>query len=285
MADSRRPICLYHKNCLDGRGAAAVVQRKEKECDFVALQFGMRRPQVLGRRVYIVDFCLPLEDMRAVWAEASEVIWLDHHASQAPVRQALGWGVLDTSECGASLTWKTLFPDEPMPPVIAYIKDKDLWRWELPDSRAIAAGLEQTWKGDHFAGLLEVDLAEMAKKGAPLVEAVAKRVAEIAKTGVAIEAPYGLAGTRALAIVTNQDQNELGDYVCRPVAEGGLGFDLAILYFQKKDGPWVHSLRSSGADCARIASARGGGGHVNSACYLAATAFPHLPVQPVAKSG
>src|SRR4051812_22316489 len=276
-----RPLCLFHKNCLDGCGSAAVVKRKEPDCEFLPMQYGMKPPQVLDRKVYIVDFGLPVADMRAIRAQASEVIWIDHHASQLPVRNALGWGTLDTEECGTSLTWRCLFPDQAPPPVIPYIRDKDLWRWELPDSRAIAAGLLLTFKGDRFDGLLEVDLAEMARIGKPALEALAARVAESVKTGVVIDSPYGLAGKRALAVNCNQDQNDVGDHICLPVSAGGLGYDLAILYYRKGTGNWVHSLRSgTTVDCAAIASARGGGGHFSSACYLAKDPFLEASAKP-----
>jgi uncharacterized protein len=277
MAKVPRTLCIYHKNCLDGRGAAAVVARRESDCEFVPLQYGMTRPPVAGRQVYIVDFGLPAEQMRAIRAEADEVQWIDHHASQLPVRAALGWGVLDTSECGASLTWKTLFPNEPPPPVIAYIKDKDLWRWELPDSRAIAAGLEQKFKGDAFAGLLDADLDEMARLGRPALEATALRIAEAVKTGIPIDDAYGIKGVRALAVNCNKDLNDIGEHICLPHDAGGLGFDLAIIYYKKKAATWVHSLRSAAVDCSKIAVARGGGGHPQSACYMAKIAFTESP--------
>ena len=266
-----RPLCIYHKNCLDGRGAAAVVARKEPDCEFLPMQYSGKRPTVLDRKVYIVDFCLPLAEMRGIRAEASEVIWLDHHASQQPVYDALGWGVLDTSECGASLTWKHLFPDEPAPAVIEYIKDKDLWRWQLPDSRAIAAGLEVSFPKDTFAGLLDADLARMAELGRPLLEALAKRVAESVRTGRAINEPFGLPGVRAFAVSSKQDLNEIGDHICMPTAAGGLGYDMSIVYYQKQPKSWVHSLRSAPGtvDCGTVAAQRGGGGHPNAACYIA----------------
>jgi hypothetical protein len=161
--------------------------------------------------------------------------------------------------------------------VLAYIKDKDLWRWALPDSRAIAAGLSQTFPGDKFSGLLEADLAEMARIGRPLVEARNERVAKAVKLGTSIDAPYGMAGVRALVVNCNQDQNEVGDHVCLPRAAGGLGYDLAILYYRKGSaGQWVHSLRASeggAVDCAAIADRRGGGGHPSSACYLSPIQF------------
>jgi uncharacterized protein len=271
---STRPICFFHKNCLDGRGAAAVVSRKEPDCEFLALQYGMARPRVLGRKVYIVDFCLPLEEMRAVRAEASEVIWIDHHGSQKSVHAQLGWGVLDTNECGTSLTWKTLFPDVTPPPIVDYIKDKDLWRWLLPDSRAIAAGLELTYKGDRFDGILDVDLSEMAKLGKPALEELAKRIAAIIPGGKAVENAYGLKGVRAFAVNCNKDLNDVGEQICLPVSTGGLGYDLAVLYYRKHTNAWVHSLRSSGViDCSLIAVARGGGGHPTASCYLAKEPF------------
>jgi hypothetical protein len=263
-----RPLCIFHRNCLDGYGAAAVVKRKEPDCEFLPMQYGQTPPQVTGRRVYIVDFGLPAAEMRALRAQAAELTWLDHHATQVPVRAQLGWGVVDVEECGTSLTWKHLFPGQAPPPVIAYIKDKDLWRWELPDSRAIAEGLLATFKGDRFDGILEADLAEMARIGKPALDALAARVAEAVKAGAVIERPYGLAGVRALALRCNQDQNAIGEQACLPVSAGGLGYDLAILYYKKPGGVWVHSLRSARLDCSAIAVARGGGGHPTSACYL-----------------
>ena len=266
-----RPLCIYHKNCLDGRGAAAVVARKEPDCEFLPMQYSSKRPSVLDRKLYIVDFCLTLADMRGVRAEASEVIWLDHHASQQPVYDALGWGVLDTSECGASLTWKHLFPGETPPRVIDYIKDKDLWRWQLPDSRAIAAGLEVAFPKDSFRGLLDADLAHMAELGRPLLDALAKRVSEAVRSGIAISEPFGLKGMRAFAVSCNKDLNEIGDHICMPITAGGLGYDMSIVYYQKQPKSWVHSLRSAPAtvDCGAVAALRGGGGHPNAACFIA----------------
>jgi len=271
----RRPLCIYHKNCLDGRGAAAVVARKVPDCEFLPMQYGMARPTVLDREVYIVDFGLPVEEMRAIRAEASVVHWIDHHVSQREVHRQLGWGVLDTSECGTSLTWKVLFGETPPPPVVAYIKDKDLWQWQLPDSRAIAAGLELAFPGDSFAGILEVDLADMARRGRPALADLAKRIEVAIRRGIAIHEPYGLTGVRGFALNCNRDLNDVGEHICLPTAAGGLGLDLAILfYFKKPITAWVHSLRSAGVggvDCAAIAAARGGGGHPSSACYVSST--------------
>ena len=284
-----RPLCIYHKNCLDGSGAAAVVQRKVKDCEFLPVQYSQPPPQVEGRQVYLVDFGFPLEAMRALKAQASELVWIDHHASAEAVWRTLRWGVFDLDECGTSLTWKTLFPDTPPPPVVQYIRDKDLWRWELPDSRAICAGLSDAFANSRYDGLLDVDLAAMAARGRPLIEAQRQRVVEAARSGVVISDAYGVKGLRALAVNSHKDQNELGEYICRAQDEGGLGFDLAVLFYRKGNAPaWVHSLRSNAqgvaVDCAGIAAARGGGGHPTSSCYLSPQPIvpPTVPTPPVA---
>jgi hypothetical protein len=154
--------------------------------------------------------------------------------------------------------------------VVAYIRDKDLWRWQLPDSRAICAGLHERFGKSHFSGLLDVDLAEMLAVGTPIIAAQRARIVAVAQTGVVIKDAFGLPGLRALAVNAFQDQNELGEYICLPPESGGLGYDLAVLFYRKGTGRWVHSLRSAGrSDCAIIAARRGGGGHPMSSCYLA----------------
>lgn len=275
MAAMPRPLCIYHKNCLDGSGAAAVVQRKVSDCEFLAVQYSNPPPKVEGRQVFLVDFGFPLEAMRQLKAQASELIWIDHHASAEPIWQTLRWGVFDLNECGTSLTWKTLFPQEPPPPVVQYIRDKDLWRWELPDSRAICAGLSEAYSNSTFAGLLASDLSAMAARGRPIIEAQRQRVIEAAQTGVVLRDAFGVAGLRALAVNCFKEQNEVGEYICLSPEEGGLGYDVAVLFYRKGNAPaWVHSLRSTTRngkpvfDCSVVAAARGGGGHPNSSCFL-----------------
>jgi oligoribonuclease NrnB/cAMP/cGMP phosphodiesterase (DHH superfamily) len=234
------------------------------------MQYSQPPPVVEGREVYLVDFAFPLEAMRALKAQASRLTWCDHHQSAEPVWRTLGWGVFDVQECGTSLTWRTLFPAQPEPPVVAYIRDKDLWRWQLPHSRDIAAGLSDQFSNSRYQGLLEVDLTAMAARGRPLVEARRQRLMEAAKVGRPVVDALGVVGLRALAVNTPKDQNELGEYICQSQEEGGLGYDLAIIFYRKQDGSWVHSLRSrdGSVDCATIAGRFGGGGHPASACFL-----------------
>lgn len=270
------PVVVFHRNCLDGRAAAAVARRFEQgKGIYQPLQYGNKlRHPVIGRRVYILDFALDEDEMRRLAREASEVRWYDHHASNADLHAALGWGELDTSECGATLTWKMLYPDEPLPEVLAYVKDKDLWTWQLPDAREITAGLFATYSDRNFSGLLDADLERMRRKGIPILRALDERVSKTIGHGVEVEEPYGLRGIRALVINAQIDHSDIGAQVTKASSEGGKGLDLAIMFFLRADGRWVHVLRSLKVDCANIASNRGGGGHPAAASYVADTPFP-----------
>jgi oligoribonuclease NrnB/cAMP/cGMP phosphodiesterase (DHH superfamily) len=285
MPAARPPLCIFHRNCLDGRGAAAVVRRRFPGAACLPMQYGDPRPEaalLTDRPLFVVDFGFEVDGMRYLRAQAATITWLDHHASQVPVQRALGWGVVDVAECGATLAWRELCGDRPPPPVLPYIKDKDHWRWQLPRSRAIAAGLSAAFGDADFAGILDADLDAMAAAGEPLVAAQQARVAALAATGIALTDAYGLPGLRTFAVLAMADQNELGEHICLPRQAGGLGFDLAVLYYYKKKARrWVHSLRSPSVDCAAIAARFGGGGHPQSACYLAEQ--PLVPA--VARSG
>lgn len=275
-----RPLCIFHAHCLDGLGAAAVVRRRFPDCDLLAMQHGDTPPVVEGRDLVMVDFGLPLPAMRTLRAQARSFTWLDHHRSQLEVHRQLGLGVLDIAECGASLTWRELFPGEPVPPIIAYIKDKDLWTWALPESRAVAAGVWATFQnGKDLPGLLAADPMAMAAIGRPFLLKQQQRVHAAVQTGKPMSDAFGLAGVRAFAVPARGDLNEIADHILAATDNGGLGYDLAVMFYRKRNGAWIHSLRSERIDCLSIAMPRGGGGHPAAACFLAKV--PQVPCPPV----
>ena len=57
--------CLYHKNCVDGTSAAAIVYEQFKDdCQYVSCNYGDKMPIFEGGdHVYIVDFSFPREQL------------------------------------------------------------------------------------------------------------------------------------------------------------------------------------------------------------------------------
>lgn len=262
-------LCFFHAHCSDGHAAAAVIRRAEPGAECRPARYDRPPEGLLGRRVYVVDCGYPLAVMQRLSREAAELIWIDHHASFDAVRAALGWGIAG-ADCAAGLCWEHCFPDEPEPSILAYVRDHDLGRWQLPDSHAVAAGLRQAFSDHCLDGLLESEPAALARLGAPIWAHQQQELGRALRNGVVSSDPYGQFGRRALVCAQASMVSELGQAVC---AEHG--YDLLIAYHHNARGRFVHNLRSAGTiDCRAIAEARGGGGHARAAAYEAQEPFP-----------
>lgn len=261
-----KTICIYHAECTDGAASAAVVNRKFPDCQMVAMKHGDPIPvDVSGARVFIVDFSFSADVLNDIQAKAKELHWYDHHKTAVPTQQDLGFGTLDLNESGASLTWKMLFPHDPVPPIIAYVRDKDLWLWELPDSREISVSLgamdehmdpkNPIWP-DLFAKSLD-DLRLMRDDGRRLLKQQRANIEKGCKR--AFELTFH--GHRALAVNWTNEASAFGEYIYKD-----LGYDIAIIFFYD-GGHWKFSLRSNRIDVSAIAQTYGGGGHPGAAGF------------------
>lgn len=147
-------ICIYHNvapnfACPDGLASAYVVWRKFRDINPDLKFIGMTYEEVLEvdlfcKNVLVVDFSFPLETLENLRREAQNFLVIDHHKSFADLLKKKSYSfdnlIFDQNECGASLTWKTLFPGEPVPIWLDYIKDNDLFNLELPDSESFNYG-------------------------------------------------------------------------------------------------------------------------------------------------
>ena len=152
-------VCIYHADCSDGFGAAWAVYKKfgpnkvaylpgahankEGEEDYWV-------EQVSGKRVVCYDFSFSrtlTEKLHAV-AESFQVI--DHHLSAQVELAGLGYCYFDMTKSGAVLAWESVFhktssnywiftntKPRPVPELLKYVQDRDLWKWELPSSKEI----------------------------------------------------------------------------------------------------------------------------------------------------
>lgn len=107
------PICFYHKADLDGVCSGAIVKHFVPECEMRGIDYGDDFPwdevipdldaesqgfdetfvtetcsTVPFRTVYMVDFSLPVDDMKRL-AQASKLIWIDHHKTAIDSLEAL----------------------------------------------------------------------------------------------------------------------------------------------------------------------------------------------------
>jgi oligoribonuclease NrnB/cAMP/cGMP phosphodiesterase (DHH superfamily) len=265
-------VCLHH-NDADGRASAAVVRRAyHKQVTTFEMNYGDSIPWERiepAKRVVVVDFSLPLEEMQRL-GYGRELIWIDHHISAIRVlgKAAQAWkGLQNTSEAACVLTWQYFFPDQPTPRALVLIGDRDVWRWAEADTGPFDAGLGQEnthpENDDLWQPLLADDpmmLHGLIERGSILRAA---QLNDINKCLASLGYPVIFEGQRTLAI--NARGN--GDF---GAAIRVMNYSLAYCYIDSMQNGRLMTfvtLFSSEVDVSRIAQKFGGGGHPGAAGF------------------
>lgn len=288
------PLIIYHAECTDGFTAAWVARRyyvtKEKtepECFAATYRPGrVELPDVTNRLVYILDFCPDRDQLEEIAEQASAVRVLDHHDTRMRESGDLPYAEFDLERSGAGMAWDHFFGGD-RPWVVDYVEDRDLWRFKLPESRAINAYLgcrEMTWAAwDQMFEQTEEE-ARVLGLGAELH--LAMYVREMKRDARRIRFPKS----------PNADGEELdppnlgtlpgdGYYEDIPVVNtswigasdlvGELAQEalFAVGWYQRGDGTYKYSLRSRGDFHVGELAQRwpGGGGHAESAGFSSET--------------
>lgn len=156
--------------------------------------------------------------------------------------------------------------DGHMTAIALLIEDRDLWRFDLPGAREVAAYLDCAGASNGPAKFDALpDIADMRAEGAAMLRYQAALVDRIAgKATVCQWAEGGL-----LVVNSPVLQSEVGEALYR---RAPAPLKAAAVWHEDAEKTVV-SLRSllGGLDCAAAAKARGGGGHERSASF----AVPH----------
>lgn len=255
-------LIIYHRNCADGFTAAWIAASALGGAELFAAHYGEPPPDVRGRHVYVVDFSYPRDVLLTMKEEAASLVVLDHHATAKADLDGLDFCMFDMEESGASLTWRHFRPWLDAPKLVQYIRDRDLWRWALPDSREVSEYIRLqpytlvAW--DALAAELDRDLTPAVSIGRALRQATEKRVEEAAKKRVAVS----IAGVPFQVTNATTDFSEVAGALSRETGAGAA-------YFHRQDGRVQFSLRSEGrtVDVAEVAKRFGGGGHPSAAGF------------------
>jgi oligoribonuclease NrnB/cAMP/cGMP phosphodiesterase (DHH superfamily) len=133
-------VVIYHKRCEDGFGAAYAAWKKFGDAaEYIPAGYGDEIPEGLERKeIYIVDFCYEEEGaMDRLEKNAKKLVVLDHHQTSRGIVESMQEHVFDTSRSGASIAWTYFHPNVPLPRLIRYLEDGDLYRFALPETAEI----------------------------------------------------------------------------------------------------------------------------------------------------
>lgn len=264
-----KPLVIYHRDCPDGLCAAWIAWRKFGDsADYFPAQYSAAPPDVTGRDVYVLDFCYPFEATMHLAGLARHLTILDHHATaerdlaqinELPNEQRRNVEITFDMHCsGAGLARDYFFPGLACW-IVDYVQDRDLWRFELPDSATINAYLQtlNTFEGFERAHKLAPEQARVFGLGA---EAYRDMLVHKVKAH-AIRQRF--AGYDDIPVVN-------AHFIGISELLGELAKDalFSVGWYQRGDGAISYSLRSRGDfDCSKLAEKFGGGGHAGAAGF------------------
>jgi oligoribonuclease NrnB/cAMP/cGMP phosphodiesterase (DHH superfamily) len=221
-----------------------------------------------------------LRDAGRIGDSLPRTICIDHHQTALDKLDEIGAYCDETyieigpGLSGATLVWKyfnqRFNEDLPVPSLLKYVADQDVWEWKLEDSRAINAALNVLdGKVETMIEELQFSLENEGEwrskrlvEGNAIVAMVESQVMRSARMIHTIDI-----GTTWLALVNATSfSSELGNYLCEHSKHSPNV--LAVIYSIQEDWSIRCSIRSiaGGATNARaFAEQFGGGGHDHAA--------------------
>lgn len=288
--EKRETIVIYHKNCLDGFGAAFAIWKAQlpTKLKFIPMDYNERESWITSVRnniedwaqkdFIVVDFSFSNEDTEYLVSISNTFTWLDHHKtafdnwcgetylaenSKYEYKDSRSTIILDNEKSGAVLAWEHFHPYQPLPDALIFIQDRDLWNWHYPDTKAFTRSLSmlpqdfKVWE----QVLSPNCVTEMITKGEAINEYYAEQLTrsiEATKESCQILGNVGLCCN-----LPPMFASEAGNVLARESGTFG------ATWFKDKDGNIKWSLRSIGDyDVSAIARSFGGGGHKNAAGFV-----------------
>lgn len=272
---------LFHSNdgkrhCPDGFAAAwAAWLVFDETAEYIPCVYQKPCPvDVKGDNVYILDFSYPRDVLERMHEETEHMIVLDHHKTAQEALDGLSFARFDMNLSGAQMAWEFFHPDRPMPELIRYVADRDLWKramWYTEEVHLALSSFPQDFEVWDTLARLPNYADFMSRIGDPLYQ---KHLVEVRELAASADWQH-FAGFKVLQTVTNRYSlvSDALNLICREHPET----PFAVNGWQGDDGKVKFDLRSVGDfDVSAIAKELGGGGHRNAAGCVVSTNDPHI---------
>ncbi|MEK7464192.1 MAG: DHHA1 domain-containing protein [Patescibacteria group bacterium] len=274
-------LVFYHKNCTDGFGAAWAAWKKfGKRAEYIPLDPREVPPwPIKNKTVYMLDNSFSPENLKKLLKENKKVMVIDHHSSSEKDIKTAPEYVFDLNHSGAVLAWKYFHPGKRIPKILLHAEDEDLWRFKLPNTKAIFAGIDssdfefKSW--NNLAREIEnpITRRDLVRRGAFVLNFQKNMVRQIAQNAEVVR----FEGIKTLAVNSPVLESDIGHYLYEKLPPMGI-------VWRRRNGKITFSLRSNGkVDVAKLAGKYGGGGHAGSAGF-AIKADKKLPWKMIRKS-
>lgn len=252
---------LYHKNCMDGKGAAYAAWKKFGDlATYIEVNYGEDVPKLPNaKEIYILDFSFK-KDILYKMAETAKVVVLDHHKTAQADLEGVEFAIFDMNKSGAELAWEYFHPKTSVPMSISYIGDRDLWKFNFPETKNFSAAAFTYVKT--FKDLDKCD--QFLTKGKAILDYQSQTVELLLHNSYLSEEIHGEHSYKVAKCNTAILQSEVGNSLLVKYPEA----DFAYVYREDKNNIYI-SLRSenSKTDVSAIAKLYKGGGHRNASGF------------------
>lgn len=264
---------LYHANCYDGFGAAFAAWRAlGDDATYLPVNYGLKPPSLFPEaRVLICDFSYSREELLAFHGSVEHLWVLDHHKTSQEALDGIPFAKFDLAHSGAWLTWVHFF-GQPVPEFIEYLEDRDLWRFNLPDSKGVSQAL-RAYPFDFKVWNELFDDVERLRREAPIVARLTQQLVANMCDHYTMQSIEGYVVPVANATVFF---SEVGDELCRRFPDS----PFAAYYLDREHGIRQWGLYSRhGFDTSVVAKVLGGGGHAAASGFQ--QQIGHAPLEAV----
>lgn len=279
---------LYHKkNCYS-----------QPKVQYISYNFSsLEKLDLLEMNVLVLDLSLSLEDLDKLKVRCKTITILDHHPGTLLLLDSLSESknteittnqlqkstsdeskcetslkkyqkdnvkiFYDENECGATLTWNFLFPTEELPIFYNYIRDYDLWKHEIEDTKAFIVRMPK--RNEKLEKIIEDPdyFKRILDEGRVILEYQQKLISQYTNMGSIIESN----GRKSYLINSISFSSEISDYIFSKEEK----VHLVCCYYHNKEGNIKFSVRSREdniINAKNFSEMFGGGGHNNASGFF-----------------
>ena len=287
-------VLIYHDNCDDGFAAAWAIHKKWGDAiQYLPSNYGRPMPTCEdGPEVLVVDFSFPPEQCEDLVNQGCRILMLDHHKTakemlsgmhriHRPTFENVGrcfdrmtgsWREevlveFDMERSGARMAWDFAFPGKETLELILAVEDRDLWRFNRPDTKLVSMYLRSLDRDfaqwDAAASLYSDNPEQFLAEANAIKRFYDQRVKSICEN----------AGTQSFqghdgVAVSYACPYDFVSETCHTLLDMYPDAPFAVAVIQNQEGI-TYSLRSldERVDVSEIAKANGGGGHRNAAGF------------------
>lgn len=253
---------IYHAHCVDGFTAAWIAHLKYgSNTDFIPMTYNDKLDisKFAGHDVSILDFSFKRDVTENLAKITKSLVILDHHISAQKELVDLPYAKFEREQSGATMAWEYFFPGTQIPKFVQYVRDRDLWKFNLPDSRIFSLWLKtQSRTFDNWTKINRkvveewISILDESRGIESHVNFIINLLSEQASEG-------SLNGWRCLAVNSPIYQSEIGEILQNKAPIG-------LIYWEQNNKVIV-SLRSHKVDVSEIAKFWSGGGNPQTAGF------------------